>query len=226
MSDLHTRGQALIDKFKSLQDRDSHLSTQIDAEKALLEKAKKRHQECLDSTEEIALALETIKKAIVPLTERGLKRLKDLISFGLLTIFTDEKYAVDFEIKERGNDKTATIWLLEGMPDGSTKRVQMRDSCGGGVKTVVALILRIFFILHYKQRRVVVMDEPFTDLNTKVLPGLFKFLQYTVEELGFRWMIVTQDDRFLPYSDKTYKVTKGKVKVVKDVDPGDDGAYA
>jgi DNA repair exonuclease SbcCD ATPase subunit len=218
MSDIFERGQELLSKFSTIQDLDEHLKGMVTNEEMLLEKAQERHKKCLGSIEEINLALETLKQAIVPLTERGLKRLKELVSFGLMTIFTTEKYSVDFEIKERGSDKTAVIWLQEELTDGSITRVQMRDSCGGGVKTVVALILRVFFILHYKQRRVVVMDEPFTDLNTVVLPGLFQFLRYTVEELGFEWLIVTQDDRFLPYADHTYKVKKGAVQVVGEAE--------
>lgn len=217
MSDLFDHGQELLQKFASLQDRDEHLKGLIANEGTLLTKAQDRHRECLTSSEEIRLALETLKEAIVPLTERGLKRLKDLISVGLRTIFHDCRYSLDVEVDDRGKDKTAILWLLEEI-NGETLRCQVRDSVGGGVKTVIALVLRVFFIIHYQQRRVVVMDEPFTDLATHYVEGLFKFIRYTVEELGFEWLIVTHDSRFLPYGDLTYRVSKGAVRVVQEVD--------
>lgn len=223
MSDIFERGQDLLSRFSSLKDRDEHLAGMITNEQLLLEKAQDRHQGCLNSSVEILLALETLKRAIVPLTERGLKRLKDLVSFGLLTIFHDCKYSMDVEVRERGNDKTAELWLLEETEDG-TLRVKVRDSVGGGVKTVIALILRIFFILHYKQRRIVVMDEPFSDLATEYVDGLFQFLRYSVEELGFEWLIVTHDKRFLPYGNQTYRISKGTATLVQKTEEEDPSA--
>lgn len=224
---VYQRAEALMKKLSSAQDRAETLESLIENEKALLAKAQGQHVDTLTAIEETQLSLETMKKAIVPLTERGLKRLTNLISFGLRTIFHDKKYAVDIEVKERGNDKTADIWLIEDREDGEQVRVRARDSIGGGVKAVIALILRVFFILHYKLRRVIVMDEPFTDVNIHYLPGLFKFLQYTIDDLKFDWLIVTNDPRQLPYGDLTYKVYNGDVKLIsKKEDFGDDGAFA
>lgn len=223
---IFERGQQLLAWYSSLQDKHETLVGMIRNEKALLSKAEKTHSLDLDRIAKLTQATEAMKRAIVPLTERGLRRMKDLISFGLLTIFPGCNYTLDIDIQERGNDKTAELWLLEGVGEDQT-RCLLRDSIGGGLKSVVALIFRLFFILHYKQRRFMVMDEPFSDVATEYIPGLFKFIRYTVEDLGFRWLIVTHDTaRFLKYGDHTYKMAKGAVTLVQKEGPAEDGAHA
>lgn len=206
---------ALVDRrFVQLQERASILLLQRKSEADQLRSAEDRHAKAGTDQEDLGKAIDVMKAAIVPLTERGVAKLRDLVSFGLRTIFEDSEYALDIEIMERGNDKTAELWLLIGQPPSQLK-VKVRDSIGGGVRTVISVILRVFFILHYHQRRVITLDEALTDIAAEYMEGLARFIRYTIDELGFKWLAVTHDPRLMPYADRVYRVKDGTAKLLE-----------
>ena len=157
-------------------------------------------------------ALEAMKAAIVPMTENGIGRLRELLTLGLATIFHDRNYKVEIEISDRGKDKTAEIYLVETV-DGIQRRGYLRDSVGGSILTVTSIILRAFFVLHFKDRRFLALDEPFTDLADQYVEGMFRFLRYLIDDLGFRVLMVSHDPRFRGYADVSYTVKDGTVKL-------------
>jgi DNA repair exonuclease SbcCD ATPase subunit len=63
-------------------------------------------------------------------------------------------------------------------------------------------------------RRIVFLDETFTEVADEYLPGLFDFIQNTIKELGFKYLLITHDTRFVDYSDKLYRITKGNPKEI------------
>lgn len=185
------------------------LKVSLEMEMTRRQTAEALHAQGLVRLELLKKSIEAMKMALVPLTERGLGRLTQLLSYGLGVIFPDRDYSIDIEVSERGNDKTAEFFLVEG-----PLRVRLRDSVGGGVLSAVSVILRIFFILHYRDRRILVLDEPFSDINTVYIEGLFKFLQYVRDDLGFKFLMVTQDVRFRAFEDKAYRVRSGEIREV------------
>lgn len=188
---------------------------QHDVQKTL-QRSRQEWEGILGQIELLGKGIEVLKAALVPLTKRGLGYMTELMTYGLNTIFHDREYAVDIEVKERGNDKTAVFWLIENPESDEPLRTSLRDSVGGGIQTVVSVILRIFFILYYRQRRFLVLDEPFGDINDRYLEGLFQFLRYTIQDLGFEILMITHDPRFKPFGDRVYTVTKGTMRETGD----------
>ena len=126
-----------------------------------------------------------------------------------LLFFDDRRYSI--EISDRGENKTAIIWLVEninGIPRKTRKRFRWWWD------TVLSLMLRVYFIMRYNLRRVIFIDEGLKELSSIYVPKLFDFLNETVSLLGFTYVWVTHDQTFVDYADKVYRVTDGTIKEI------------
>lgn len=167
---------------------------------------------CEKKTILFAKSMEVMKKLIELMSSKGIENLKKLLSFGLKTIFNDRDYAVEIEISERGNVKTAEFFLEE-IKDGERIKVRLRDAAGGGIQTVVALIMMIYFIISLELRRLIILDEALSQVSDTYVENLFKFMKQTSDELGFKFLLVTHDPRFLEYADRIYRMKMGRLAI-------------
>lgn len=216
--ELIEAAEKLIRDFATKQGEYTAICTQLHNNEKSYEKLKQDHKLDLKRYELNRNAVEIVKKLIEKLSAKGIGKLESLLTYGLNTIFSDREYSISIDVDERGDIKTAEIWLVETLENGRQRKCRLRDAVGGGVQVMVSLIIRVYFVLVLGLRRVIFMDETFTELHSDYLPGLFEFMQNTVKELGFVYLLITQDVRFSEYGDKHYRVAKG---VVKEVIKGD-----
>lgn len=151
-------------------------------------------------------------------SEQSIKMLKDLLNKGLKSIFIDRQYEVKFEITDTKNKKLK-MYLIEKLPDNDEMEVDLFSGVmlmGGGVLTVVSFIFQIFLIVMYEKRRVVFADEAFSQLSSAYIEKFFSFLKYLNTDMGFDFMFVVHDPRFMPYMDRTYQVNMGNYKLQED----------
>jgi len=215
MQELQERVKSRVRQFYDLKQRHAVLAENRLGLENRLKSLLDQHKAIIGSIEDHSKALEVMKAVITLLSEKGLQRLKTLLTFGMSTIFEGEPYEIDIEISERGNVKTAEFWLLTRLEDGTVTRVRIRDSVGGGIQCMVSLILRIYFIIQLGCRRFICLDEALSQLSEAYVDGLFKFMQSCVTDLGFRVLFVAHDPRFIPFADRTYRMTKGVLKEEK-----------
>lgn len=134
----------------------------------------------------------------------SLGTIKDLISRGLRTIFD---IPFQFEIKtvtKRGN-LSYEMYLIE---DGKERSII--DSYGGGVVSVISILLRIVTILIVQppMRRVLFLDESLAQLSKQYVPNAAKFFKELGAELGFKILMISHDPTFIDYADKVYQISK------------------
>lgn len=208
------RAKNISDRYVQFVGELNSLEDQINTQERMLETAKKDHAEALELYGNTERGIEVMKKLIEKMSEKGIEKLKQLLAYGMAAIFEDKAYSVQIEISERGDVKTAEFYLTT-VKDGKSQREKLRDSVGGGIQTVVSLILRIYFILVLKQRRIICLDESLSQLSDVYLDGLFSFLRRTIDDLGFRYLWVTHDTRFISYADQLYRVREGTFKKVR-----------
>jgi DNA repair exonuclease SbcCD ATPase subunit len=204
----------LVTTFNKIEGKRDEVKISLKSAQKNLDNVKKTHKEDLRKYELNRKSVEVVKKIIERLSEKGIQKLENLLTYGLNTIFVDREYTVYIEIKERGDVKTAEMWLVETLESGVSRKCKLRTSVGGGVQVIVSLIIRIYFILVLGLRRIVFLDETFTEVADEYLPGLFDFIQNTIKELGFKYLLITHDTRFVDYSDKLYRITKGNPKEI------------
>ena len=174
-----------------------------------------KHKTLLHQLEVTGEAIEYLKVMISMLSEKGLESLRGLLSQGLSTIFDGCGYSVDIKIDDHGQNKTAEFILVEPLPDGEFRKTPLASSNGQGIVTMVSFILRIFFICHLNLRRFVVMDESLSQLSKEYVDGLFAFMRTLVDDLGFTFLMISHDQRFIPYADSVYEMNHGAIKKVR-----------
>ena len=162
---------------------------------------------------ELSETWETLRDLLDRFSAESIGMLKELLNKGVKAIFNDRDYEVAIEISDTKNKKLR-LSLIEHTEKGMIE-VDFSSGAlllnGGGVLVVVSFILQIFLIIMYGKRRMISIDEGFTNISSSYVEGFFTFLKYLHTEMGFTFLMVNHDQRFMPYFDKTYEVSMGKI---------------
>ena len=202
--------QNRFDKVDKAFQRVNHESDTNDAE---LTRVEEDHDQALIEYEDIVMAGEYIQKLISLLTQKDLQPLETLLTRGLNTVFPERSYEINLDVSDRGKDKTAEFMVTEHKKKGSI--VTPARECGFGVQTVISLILQVYYLLFSKARRVMAIDESFTQIFEDNLVGAFELIRYLIDDLGFDFVGVTHDTRLLEYGDRVYRMDDGTLSEVK-----------
>jgi len=93
----------------------------------------------------------------------------------------------------------------------------MEDN-GGGVSAVVSFALRMALLILSKNRRVLIMDQPFSDISQGELKEkMYEILKTLTKQLGVQAIIVSHDDQLNAVADNEIKIIKRNGKSVKVV---------
>lgn len=206
-----SRVDDVLKRVSAFEVKFSHLISKRDEDEKTLEVTRKNAKEIEADYKTLGETIEVFKRLITDLSSKSLGKLKDILSFGMQTIFPDRAYTLDIDIDDRGNDKTAEFILTEAMEDGGTRRCSIRDSVGGGIETMVSLILRVFFICQFGLRRALVLDEALSQISTEYSEGLLTLLASFRDDLGFDILFITHDNRFVDFADSVYRIKLGKL---------------
>lgn len=160
-------------------------------------------------------SIDVMKQLIDILSREQIDQLKELISYGLSTIFVDRNYSIDIVISESKNVKQANFVLVETLADGSVIRSDFKDSIGGGVLSVVGLIIQVYYILYYNLYPILFMDEALSQISTMYLPSVIEFIDQLAQKKHFKFVLITHDERLIEYGTKVYSVKSGEVSLVR-----------
>lgn len=137
--------------------------------------------------------------------------LENVVNSFLTTVF-DGAYSFQlvYEIKR---DKTeARIVILD---DG--EEIDPFDT-GGGLADVLALALRVAMLMLSPNRRILILDEPWKNIDEVRKPLAFEVLHRLATDLGIQILAVTHDKLLIAEADKVYKVTKqGRISYATSV---------
>ena len=182
----------------------SRLLENLVANNTELERINKRHGDMVWSYQ----YLDTLVKTE---SNRFISRLEELLNYGVSVIFNDRDYRLKIVIEE---DKRASIHLLFTDEDGNEISPDIRD-CGGGIRTVIAVIMQIFFLFHYQVEKVLIIDEGLSQISSEYLPNLFSLLDEIARNNGLKILLITHDSRMMEYATNTYVVDNHEARKVK-----------
>lgn len=161
-------------------------------------------------------AVDLMKKIIEGMSQSQISHLETLINSSLETIFFDRNYYVELKVTELRNTNNLQILLNEVLEDGQIVKTKLEDN-GYGVKSIIGLVLQIYFILYYHQYPILFMDEAMTNLSKQYLPYFKSLINDLAEKYGFIFVLVTHDRDIMELSDRTYFVEKGKVTLYNEI---------
>lgn len=149
-----------------------------------------------------------IQKLNEILTEQHIESVSELVTYALRTIFYDRDYTFKIEVSDRGNRKKAEMFLLENTKDGLIQTL-IPSGNGGGVQTVIGFVLQVYYIEYFSARKIILMDEALSQISIQYLDHFMLFLRTLIEEKGFSFLLITHDERLIPYADYVFSMQKG-----------------
>lgn len=141
-------------------------------------------------------------------SEQYISHLKEFVQNGLNEIFADKTYKFEIEIKDTKNQKEIQFYLHEG------KLVTDMGNIGGGIKTVIGFLIQVFLLDKFGIKYLF-LDESFADVSNMYIESLFNFINTLITKFHFNILLITHDERIMPYLQKIYRVENGKIEKIK-----------
>lgn len=201
---------AVAAQFKTKQDQRVFLDQQIASLTAERQQYEAEHRQRVTELVLDQKSVEVVKRLIDRVAQTGTDKLAELVTHGLQTVFTDDTYSLVIETSERGNQKEVELFILD------SRGVKTRlERCGGGPRVIVSLIVQIYMLVRLGLARVIVLDEVLDRVSSNYAEGLMELLRESVEQLGFKYLIVSHRPEYVDFADQVLWVQQGKVEKIK-----------
>jgi len=144
-------------------------------------------------------------------------RLEYIVNMALQAVFTDKQLQFNIIAKRTKTGLTYDLYIRN--LDNDTI-IPMYDSNGGGVFDIITMALRISFlrILRGQLRQVLVLDEPFKNLDKIRTQLAVKWLNLISEQMEIQFIIVTHIEELISLNDDKnksfqFKLINGVTKI-------------
>ena len=189
--------------------------SQRDNFKLSIEDVTKEIDKLKSSVNLLTESLEVVKVCINKLSEGHISHLQDLVNSMLSTVFYDKKYSIDMQLNDTKSGKVLDLFLIDSTYNSDDPIVTDLFSNGGGLQTVVGFVLQIYFIIYFKQERILFLDEALSAVSSEYIPTLVDFMKGLVDKYQFKFVAIFHDTRFSEYADTIYQVSNGTAKLLQ-----------
>jgi DNA repair exonuclease SbcCD ATPase subunit len=172
----------------------------------------------LDSeTNVLTFASTTLEQLLKSVSVESVESIESLVTYGLKVSFPDQNLRFKIKIdQKRGSQHFEPILIHKEV------EAPILLAFGGGAAAVVSLLLRIIVIRRFGLAPVLLLDEPFAYVSAEYVPNVAKLLRELSDQLGFTFILVSHQPKFVEYSTKAYQAvetSQGTVfKPVKQVE--------
>jgi len=135
------------------------------------------------------------------------KKIEDVISFGLQAIFEDSSY--QFRILDSIKRKQVVYdFRVYSNSFSSDEGVSILDSRGGGVVSIVSFLLRLVLLcmIDKKAERFLALDEPFAALSENYHENLVATIKQIAEKLNVQLLVVSHQKSLDSFGDVVYEL--------------------
>ena len=182
----------------------------LETNKSILEK---KIEELSKEIELVCTSREYYTKAIDIIYEESLGSLKNTLNMALKYVMFDKNYAVDLKLDDKRGTKSITISVLD---EDTGLSVSVKNGCGQGVRTIISSVLKTYYLLN-QNSKILLLDEKYSTLSSSYVQRFFEFLKKLAEEKGMIIVMITHDERFMVYGDKTFMINDGKLVNVEEL---------
>ena len=114
-------------------------------------------------------------------------RVQALVDSGLKKVFGSQ-YSFRVRSSMRGKNLKTEFFLEEGKGE-----INILDAAGGGIADVVSFLLRVVMLVLQKpkQRRLLILDEPFKWVSEDYAEAIVELLQQLSEQLAIQIIMIT-----------------------------------
>lgn len=158
-----------------------------------------------DRKERLLKAQGVIDQTITRVSEGGIGKIESLVSEGLELVFPGEGAGFVVEKKSGAKGTSHRFLVCKGGVQGPPI-----DTFGGGIVNVVQLLLRVIMIQRFGLRKLLILDESFSNVSQEYLPMVSDLLRTLCEEQGFEILLITHQPILTSSADQVYQVSKGE----------------
>lgn len=217
---MQSNADILKSKYDSLYNKAIVKKSNLELQQAQLDTLKDKYntslkelQQMLQDQHTYEQSIEILKRMMDQLSRSQINHLTDLLNSSVQSIFFDRQYSIELQVTELRNQNQLKILLHEDTTDGHI--ISDINDNGYGLKGIIGFILQCYFIIYYKQEPILFLDEAFGNLSSQYLPYLKALVNSLTNKYGFRFVLITHDERLMELADRTYRVTLGEVKLVQ-----------
>ena len=197
-NELEQKANDLFVAYKSAQSAVERTHKALDENNA-------EYEMLLDQSRLYESAKPAIDDLVQRFSRRALDHLEKLLTFGLRKIFTDHEYSISIITSDKRNSKCAELVLEEG-----GYQYPLKDSSvAGGILVTVGFLIQCFYVSNLPIRKIVFLDEAFTQISTAYLENFMAFVSELTKQIDLVVVLITHDKRFIPYGNRVYNVKDG-----------------
>lgn len=168
-------------------------------------------QETIQKHDNMLWAYQYLDALVKEESNRFISHLQDVLNSGLKTIFDNRDYQANIVVED---NKRASIHLVYDDENGNRISPDIKD-CGGGIRTVVGLLLQIFFLFHYNVEKILIIDEGLSQVSSEYLPNLFGLVDALAKKNHLKVLLITHDSRMTEYASRQYIVDGNSAKLIQ-----------
>lgn len=183
----------------TLEDISQHLDTKRldlaarESRKHAVEEQIAQYTQQIDQSKAV---LETLDKAVGLIGQYADAREKDvqakietLVTNGLRAVFNED---LRFIVQQKAVGKRTEIkFKIESFYDNVSVETDILSARGGGVAAVTGFLLRVIMILLTNSRRIIFLDETFSQVSTHYQENVAQLLEDLATDYGFQFILVT-----------------------------------
>ena len=160
----------------------------------------------------VSSSREYYTKAVDIIYKESLGALKTTLNMAVKYIMYDKNYSVDLVLEDKRGTKNLSIKLVD---EDEGFEVGLKHGCGQGIRTIISSVLKVYYLLN-QGSKILLLDEKYSALSSAYIQRFFEFLHKLTEEHGMIIVMITHDERFTIYSDKSFLVNDGKLVNVEE----------
>lgn len=146
---------------------------------------------------------QTLQAVSAQVLGQSTQTIDQLVTAGLKSVFTDQK--LEFRtVVDKFRGKTSIRFEL--FEDGQT--APLMDSFGGGVLSMIGVLLRVTTIIVLGHRRILFLDESLSHLSEQYVPSASAMLKKICSDLDFTVLMVTHEPLFAQHANRHYEAKK------------------
>lgn len=134
----------------------------------------------------------------------GVKKIESLLTYGLSTVFENQKLSVKIEVSEKRGYVNMDLLLCDNTY-GRNVEAPIIGNFGGGPVAIISFLLRVLSLINLKLERVLILDEPFSiGPSENYLPRASQLVKAISEKLGIDILIITRQVEVAEAADAVY----------------------
>lgn len=148
-------------------------------------------------------------------TKRYIYSLEGTLNEVFQYVYQKPSKSVSLTLEESYGKQVVKVKTVRVSGKGTATKEDL-DESGFSVSVVLGTIMLLYFIMLNKIERVVFLDEALGGLSARSTERFYQVLRQFVTEHGFKFFIVSHDEKVAPFADRVYYMENGSVRTISE----------